>query len=382
MSARSRRTILFVCSGLNVAGAERQWSLLIPPLRERGFDVRVLTLVHEGPFFGELRAQGIDARCARMRRRTDLAGLRRAVRLAEPRPDLVVTHSINAHVVGHLIARRAGVPHVTTEHAGPEVPTRAHREALARLVGPRVDRTIVVSRVQIPRLVRFGYRPERIRVIGNAVPELSPSEPPAAVRSSFGVRSDEFLAVLVATLRPEKSVDIFIRAVREANRSDPRLRGLVVGDGPELERLKVLAGDDRVVQLVGQRMDVPDILNAADAVGLSSTAEGAPMVLLEAMSLGKPIIASDVGGIPEAVVHEKNGLLVPVGDAKAFSDALLHLASNPALAEGLGRAGRTRHRDLFAMDRMITEYAEVFHEVLEHGDRTLLPTAERAASTS
>ena len=181
--------------------------------------MRVLTLVDEGPFFHELLAQGIEARCARMRRRTDLAGLRRALRQVEPRPDLVVTHSINAHVVGHLIARRAGAPHVTTEHAGPGVPSRAHREGLARLVGPRVDRAIVVSRFQIPRLLRQGYRPERIRVIHNAVPELIASADPASVRASFGVREGEFLAVLVATLRPEKSADVFVRAVQQANRT-------------------------------------------------------------------------------------------------------------------------------------------------------------------
>ena len=90
-------------------------------------------------------------------------------------------------------------------------------------------------------------------------------------------------------------------------------------DGPEFEAYEVLAGHDRVVQLVGQRLDVPDILNAADAVCLSSRAEGAPMVLLEAMSLGKPIVAPDVGGIPEAVVNEETGLLVPVGDADALA---------------------------------------------------------------
>ena len=376
----SRRTILFVCSGLNVAGAERQWSLLIPPLRERGFDVGVLTLVHEGPFFHELVAQGIDARCAWMRRRTDLAGMRRALRQVEPRPDLVVTHSINAHVVGHLIARRAGAPHVTTEHAGPGVPSRAHREGLARLIGPRVDRAIVVSRFQIPRLLRQGYRPERIRLIHNAVPELIASADPASVRASFGVREGEFLAVLVATLRPVKSADVFVRAVQQSNRTEPRLRGLVVGGGPELERLRMLAGDDGVVQVVGQRLDVADIINAADAVCLSSQAEGAPMVLLEAMSLGKPIVAPEVGGIPEAVVNDETGLLFPVGDGHALANALLRLFANPALAQQLGEAGRRRHRSLFAMDRMIAEYAEVFDDVLEAV--SLAPASDRAASTS
>ena len=142
----------------------------------------------------------------------------------------------------------------------------------------------------------------------------------------------------------------------------------------------MLAGDDGVVQVVGQRLDVADILNAADAVCLSSQAEGAPMVLLEAMSLGKPIVAPEVGGIPEAVVNDETGLLFPVGDGHALANALLRLFANPALAEQLGEAGRRRHRSLFAMDRMIAEYAEVFDDVLEAV--SLAPSSDRAASTS
>ena len=142
--------ILFVCSGLTVGGAERQWSILIPRVQERGFYVSVLTLVAEGVFFDELRASGIPVECVGMRRRTDVGGLRRALAHSSSRPDLVVTSSINAHVVGHVVARLARAPHLTTEHSyvGPGHRARRHRRALARLVGPRVDLAIAVSRAQ------------------------------------------------------------------------------------------------------------------------------------------------------------------------------------------------------------------------------------------
>jgi glycosyltransferase involved in cell wall biosynthesis len=361
----NRSKILFVGSTLDVGGgAERQWGLLIPPLRDHHFDVSVLTLVYEGRHFHDLRRRGIQASCARMRHRTDLAGLMRALGHARLRPDLVVTQSINADVVGHLIARKVRAPHVTTEHAGAGAAWAAHREGLSRLIGPRADRTVVVSRSQIPRLLKLGYRNERIRVIHNGVPESRGTEP-SSLRSRLGFPADHFLAVLVATLRPEKSVDIFVRAIQTAHRAEPRVMGLVVGAGPEFQRLKTLAGDDGLVRLLGKRLDVPDILNAADAVCLSSTAEGSPMVLLEAMAAGKPIIATNVGGIPEAVEDENTGVLVPVGDCDAFAAALLRLASNPALAARLGRAGRERQRSLFSVERMVAQYAEVFEEILE-----------------
>ena len=95
--------LLFVCSELIVGGAQRQWSLLIPRLRPR-FDVSLLTLVGEGPFFRQLRETGVAVDCAHMSRRTDLRGWRRALRHADHKPDLVVTQSINADIVGNAIA--------------------------------------------------------------------------------------------------------------------------------------------------------------------------------------------------------------------------------------------------------------------------------------
>ena len=91
------------------------------------------------------------------------------------------------------------------------------------------------------------------------------------------------------------------------------------------------------------------------------------MALLEAMALAKPVIATDVGGVSHAVESGKTGLLVEVGDEEAFAEALVRLAADPALARRLGEAGRQRHRDFFGVERMVGEYARVFHETIEAG---------------
>jgi glycosyltransferase involved in cell wall biosynthesis len=359
------RRVLFVCSALIVGGAERQWSLLIPRLSPR-FDISVLTLVGEGPFFDELREQGVAITCAHMRRRTDVGGWRNALDHAKLEPQLVVTQSINADVVGHVIARTARAAHLTNEHfnVGPGAPTRLHRELLGRLVAPRVDGVIAVSNAQVPRLLRRGYRRDTIRIIPNGVPTPVPKEPAQAVRNSLGIQPEDFFALLVATLRPEKDADVFTAAVRSAHAVDSRLRGVIAGGGPELERLRALAGADGVVQVLGERRDVPDLIDAANVACLSSNAEGVPMFLLEAMALGKPVVATNVGGVAEAVEHEGTGLLVAVGDEESFANALLRLAGDPALAAKLGEVGRTRHRDVFGVDRMVDDYASAFHQVL------------------
>lgn len=277
-----------------------------------------------------------------MRHRLDVIGFLWALRQHELWPALVVTQSINADVVGHLIARRVGSAHVTTEHfnLGPGAPRARHREAMGRMLGPRVDCAIAITERQVPRLLKLGYRRERIRIIPNGVPDVAASTAPRSVRSRLAIEPDAFLAVLVATLRPEKDPGVFVRAVQLAHKSEPRVRGLVVGGGPEFDHVKELVGDGAIVRMTGPSSNVPDLLGAADIVCLSSTAEGVPMVILEAMAAGKPVVATDVGGVADAVHNEKTGFLVPVGDVEAFAAALVRIASDAELTVKMGRAGR------------------------------------------
>jgi glycosyltransferase involved in cell wall biosynthesis len=357
--------LLFVCSELIVGGAQRQWSLLIPRLRPR-FDVSVLTLVGEGPFFWQLRAAGVPVECARMRRRTDLGGWRRALRHAGSKPDLVVTQSINADIVGNVIAARAHAAHVSNAHfnVGPGAPRSRHRDLLARMLAPRVDAVIAVSDAQVPRLQRLGHRRAAIRIIANGVEAPAVSRPAEEVRESLGIDPSEFLALLVATLRPEKRAELFVAAVQRAHAADSRVRGVVAGGGSELQRIRALAGGDGVVQVLGPRTDVPDLMSAADAVCLASDAEGVPMAILEAMALGRTVVATDVGGVSEAVQSGETGLLVPTNDDPALTAAFLRLTADPGLRRRLGEKGLQRHRDRFGVDRMVEEYVQVFEDVL------------------
>jgi glycosyltransferase involved in cell wall biosynthesis len=379
------KKILFVGWGLPAGGgAERQWSLLIRAVRAAGFEVSLLTLVEEGVLFHELRREGVSATCVRMRHRTDLIRLRHALHYAALRPDVVVTQSINAHMVGQRIALKARAAHVATEHAapGPLSSQTLHRRALARLVAPRVDAVVAVSRAQLPRLLRLGYRRERVHIIPNAVPEPTPRRAAAATRSLLDVSSEQFLAVVVASLRSEKRVEVFIRAVEIARRSEPRIVGLVVGGGSELERMRALAdANGGGVRLLGHRDDVAEIFAASDVACLSSIAEANPLSLLEAMAAGKPVVATDVGGISEIVEDEKTGLLVPSGDADRFASALLRLAKDPALAVRMGVAGAARQRALFSIERMVSDYVRLFEGVSANGHRHSGPSRGRRAGT-
>ena len=349
-------TVLFVCSALRRGGAERQWTHLLPALAARGHDVRLLALSDTGPFFDEIRAQGIEARNAGLRSRWDVPRLVATLRRTAS-AQVVVSQGVNALVVAQTLAWRFGAPHVAIDHTPPGLPRRPHRRLLTRLVAPHVSALVVVSEAQLEELRRLGYRPARTTVVHNGVPTPQPSRPRADVRRDLGLGDADVAVFLIATLRPQKNAPLFLTAARDAAASEPSIRAFVAGGGPELPRVRELARGTGI-RVLGERDDVPDLLAAADLVCLSSFTEAFPMILLEAMALGRPVISTDVGGVREAVVDGCTGLLVPPRDARALAEALRSLAADPAARARLGANAVARH-ERFTLDAMVDGYASV-----------------------
>jgi glycosyltransferase involved in cell wall biosynthesis len=363
-----RRRLVFVCPNLEAGGAERQWLGLVPALAGRGFDVSVVTLDGRGAYFDDLRAGGVPVACARLRTRADPAGLARAMRLAGPRASVVISRDTSAHVVGHALARRQRAAHVVTEHLGPDPlgvrPLRRHQRALLRPVRPHVAAVVAVARSQRDHLVRDGYPGGAIRVIPNGVATDPAVRPRAAVRAELGIAPDEFLAVLVAALRPEKRAVTFVEAVGAAHRMEPAVRGLVVGAGPDAEAVgRAAARTGGAVRALGYRADALDVIASADVVCLTSVVEALPMSVLEGMSLARPVVATAVGGVGEAVADGETGVLVPRDRPGEIAPALAALARDRGRAEALGRAGRDRQRRAFSVDAMTASYAELLGAV-------------------
>jgi len=139
----------------------------VPELQNRGLDPFVATLRHRGRHYEALRREGVPTQFIGMRSRMDITGIARAYRLWRLRPDVVVTSSVDAQVIGHLIAVRAGAPHVTVEHGGPGLPRALHRRLLVRMVAPWVDCVIAVSATQLDELRHLvaepvGYLPKLV----------------------------------------------------------------------------------------------------------------------------------------------------------------------------------------------------------------------------
>ena len=358
--------LLFLAPDMQRGGAERHWATLLPALAGRGHEVRLVCLNDEGPLFESVRAAGVAAACLHLRGRADARGLRRALAEAGSRPGAVVTRGVSPQLAGQAIARRAGAAHVLNEHTpltadGELLTARPHQRLLTRLVAPHVDRVIAVSERQVDPLALLGYRRERITVVPNGLFEsdVDLRATADATRRELELDQEDFAVLCVANLRPEKGVAAFAEAVSRARRQLPRLRGLVAGDGPQRAALERLED----VRLLGSRGDVPDLIAACDAVCLLSEAEALPISVLEAMALGRAVVATDVGGIPEAVLHAQTGLVVPPRDAAAAAAALTRLAAQPEWAGELGERGRARWRERFGGEAMVDGYEAALGEV-------------------
>jgi glycosyltransferase involved in cell wall biosynthesis len=355
---------------MRTGGSERHWAALITELAGRGEHVKLVALAGTGPFFEDVAEAGVPAECLGLRRRTDPRGLRRALALAaEFAPDVVVTRGVSGQLVGEAIARRARAVHVFNEHtpltpAGRLVPARPHQRALTRVAARTIDHVVAVTGRQVAPLERLGYPAARIDVVPNGVFQRDLE----GVRPSTELAGEGFTAICVAGLRPEKRVDLFIEAVRAARRDNAAIRGYVAGEGPEHARLERLAAGSGV-ELLGARRDVLELVAAAGVMCLPSEAEALPMSILEAMALGRPVVATDVGGTPDQVIDGETGHLVPPGDAAAVTRALLSLAADPARAQEMGAAGRRLQQERFTGEAMVDGYERAFREAAERGRR-------------
>jgi len=294
----------------------------------------------------------------------DLLGLLELVALLRrERPHILHASSSKAGVLGRLAAWLAGVPiRIFTVHgwafSASHGPVSGLYRWADRVVKALTTVTICVAESELTSGLSAGTCDERTTVvIHNGV------DPRAALPRERREDGPPRI-VSVGRLQGPKDPLTLIRAL-EALRGP--FTAVIVGDGPdrpavkaELDRLGL--GD--AVELAGERHDVPELLAAADIFVLSSRSEGLPLSILEAMSAGRPVVATRVGGVPELVVDGETGLLVPAGDPSSLAAAIERLLEDPALRERLGAAGRARIAERFDLDRCRREHLELYRREL------------------
>ena len=275
--------------------------------------------------------------------------------------DVVHAHGLTA---GWLAwAARARRPIVATVHnvvldeaAGRSAPVLRR---LQRWLPGRVDLTIAVS-ADIAARLPAG---ERVRVIIPASPPPVVERDRASIRAELAVADDAPLVVTVARLHPQKAIGDLLEAMVTVRGSVPAARLAIVGDGPERAGLEATARrlglDDRAT-FVGAQPDGPSWMAAADVVAVSSIWEGSPLVVAEALQLGIPIVATDVGDVAEAVHDGQTGRLVAPGRPADLAAALIGVLRDPAGAQEMADRGQDLARARYGVPHLVGQVADCY----------------------
>lgn len=190
------------------------------------------------------------------------------------------------------------------------------------------------------------------------------------LRKTLGVEDDRPCLLVAAALVKRKGIDILLSAISTLADEGYTTTLWIAGDGPDrpsLERRSSQLGLDGQVRFLGQRDDVSDLLEACDVFVLPSQREGLGVAALEAMAAGRPVVATRVGGLAEAVIHEETGLLVPPEDPAALAESLARSIGDLALRERLGAAGPARITKTYSPPAMVDAYERLYSELIREG---------------
>ncbi|MBM3500703.1 MAG: glycosyltransferase family 4 protein [Armatimonadetes bacterium] len=326
--------VLHLITPKRFSGAERVCAQLCEQLQGRGHDVLVVTKSLAG-FEADLDRHGVPFRTARIGNKFDFSRIFAIMgHIRRYRADLLHTHLSTATQWGTIAAHFAGIPCVAHVHA--------MNRAIWYIWATRV---IAVADAVRRHLLEQGLRPDRVDVIHNAVEvDGLPEVDGAAVRHSLNVPPGTPLIAVAAHLSRRKGLHVLLQAMPHVRRRAPNAQCLLMGEGScrgPLEAQASALGLGDAVKFLGFRDDARELMSAADVVCLPSIAgEGLPMALLEAMARRRPVVATRLAGVPEAVVDGETGFLVQPGDAEQLADRLATLLTQPDLRRRLGEAAR------------------------------------------
>jgi len=365
-----------------VGGTEGQLVRLATGLDRERFEPSVICLSTAGPYREPLEAAGIRVEVAGFRGFTTFRNPRQvAIELMHlyrfmrrVKPTIVHGFLFWAYVIGAYAAWCARVPiFISSRRSLGYHKMRMDFRAM-EWVANRVTRLVVANSetVRQDSIRQEGLPPEMTRVIYNGLdPACFASAASTHIRTSLQIPAGATLFAVISNFIHYKGHATFLEAWAIVVRRYPKAIALLVGEGPTRvghEATVQSMGLDANIRFLGTRQDVPDILATIDALVHPSDEEGFSNAILEAMAAGKPVVATAVGGNPEAIVEGETGHLVPTRDGGALAEAILRLMDDPEKARAFGRAGRRRVEERFTEDRMVAQYDALYTELgLEAG---------------
>ncbi len=361
--------VMFAITSMPVGGAE---TLLVEVIRrmDRSRFAPELCCLKNFDALGEVLADEIPAFTGLLAHKYDFAVLWRLTTLLRQRQiDAVVTIGTGGDKMfwGRLAGRLAGVPVICSALHSTGLPD--HVELPNRLLSPITDAFIAVAEPHGRYLAEHeGCPAHKVRVIPNGVDldRFHPRWPEPALQRELAIPPGTPVVGIVAALRPEKNHELFLQAASLVRKELAETQFLIIGDGPQRERLESLAGElslSRAVHFLGTRSDVPKLLSLVDVLAITSQMEANPISILEAMACEKPVVATRVGSIPETVLDGKTGYLIAPGDAAGIANRVVELLIHPDRAAAMGRAGREHVIAAWSIERTVAGYEDLIAEI-------------------
>ncbi len=365
--------VLFIISGDVWAGAEVQtFSLINAFAHEEKMKMHVITF-NEGVLSEKLREENVSVTVLDEKNNSIMAlcvGCLSEMR--KFRPDIVHMNGFKENILGGIAGRLIGVPALIRTHHGKAMIRVAPRYDFIERINGRffADYIIAVSHDLKKYLVDFGLPSAKITVIHNGVKLPHPVDEDRldVLRKDFGIKKSEKVIGTVGRLVKIKDQKTFLKAAKQIVISEPCTKFVVVGDGPlksDLERQAREIGIDSKVIFTGFRRNVSEILNLFDVFALTSIHEGVPMALLEAMALGKPVVATRVGGVSEVIVDQICGLFVDPENPHSFSQACLRILRDSNLKTNISEQSVSMVKSKFTLDHTAMVTKDLYRTALK-----------------
>jgi len=382
MEKLSELRVCHLASGDLWAGAEVQVATLLQALNEFADLELSALLMNEGRLAEELAACGIAVTIFDESRFGNFQLLRAVTdHLRHARPHILHSHRYKEHILGAFAAKLSHSPLLIQTYHGLEenLPGWAGRkmkvfDTMNTVVGRTMANGIVGVSAEITDILSQRFPCADVRCIRNGIDlnRVAPTHSRSFMRDKLGIPVDAFVVGVVGRLMPIKGVQYLIEAMVRLREHHglKRNRLVIVGEGPlrtGLERTVEEQGLLSDVMFLGARPDVYDVMMAFDVLALPSLHEGVPMVLLEAMAIGIPIVASNVGGIPEILKEGTEAFLVPPKDAVALACRLNEYAASPELRDRLSHAARARVKIEFSIQNSAVNMHEMYRAVARSG---------------
>lgn len=363
---KSKLKIVHVVLSLDIGGMENVIANIISKIDKKAFTVIVVCLLNKGPLVAKVEKMGAKVLLVkRMVRGFSLLYPYSLLSvLKKEEPDLIHSHS-GSWLTAAITSKYTGIPHIYTEH-GRHYPDPKLIIFLEGLYSRFTKKIVAVSPMLAGYLKKtLKINSDKIELIENGVDiaHYRPQEKCAAIKNELGLSPDTKVIGIIARLSKVKNHYILLLAFKQIISKKKNVRLLIVGDGPEhlnIENAIKELGLSKYCFLLGERHDIPELLSVMDVFVLPSLSEGTSLSLLQAMSCGKPVIVSKVGGNLKIVKNGVTGFLVPASPPELLAEALGQILTHDHLAKTLGLEARKLIFQKFNLDEMVKKYESLY----------------------